>query len=262
MPEANSSKFLQQAYWRLDRLLAWIAYRGGGWSWRDWPPEVRGDLAAAKQADKDRLAAEAHERKIAEAYGRLMSLLERGEVRASRRIAKNGPRRPIEPYEWCDVELLRYGNPRFIGQEEWQFYDRRTPAQQHYAATAEPWIDVLFEVESALKAFPAAAPARTPAPAGTPGKKKKKQPAPPYSYKNLVLFFEKRRKLFSNRDDEILAAREHFDHKFQSRRATPHISKPALSGGRALSLKPRNPAAGFQSRTPRFPPEIRQNNSG
>ena len=158
MPEADSSKFLQQAYWRLDRLLAWIAYRGAKWSWdNSWPPE------------------------IAKAFGLLMTALKKGTARGSRRLGKTGLRHPIEPYEWCDVELLRYGNPRFYGQEEPRFYDKNTPAQQHYAATAEPWIDVLFEVESALKAFPAtpeAPPDKAVGTLRTQGRKKKKQPAP------------------------------------------------------------------------------------
>jgi hypothetical protein len=83
-------------------------------------------------------------------------LLEGGEVRGSRRIGKNGPRKWIEPFEWCDVELVSFANPRFIGQDEPRFYDRNTPARDFAAATAEPWRDVLFVVADIAKAFPAA----------------------------------------------------------------------------------------------------------
>ena len=234
MPEADFSKFLQQAYWRLDRLLAWIAYRGAKWSWdNSWPPE------------------------IAKAFGLLMTALKKGTARGSRRLGKTGLRHPIEPYEWCDVELLRYGNPRFYGQEEPRFYDKNTPAQQHYAATAEPWIDVLFEVESALKAFPAtpeAPPDKAVGTLRTQGRKKKKQPAPPYSYENLVLFFEKRRKSFDNRDDGMLAAREHFDHKIPVKTCYAAYSKAGLVGRSGPKPKAKKPGGRVSIPDPSFSP--------
>ena len=128
MPDPPSINIGEKAYWRLNETLAWIAWRDPDRC--DWPPDISG------------------------AYFQLEPLLERGEIRGSRRIGRNGPRRPIEAFEWCDVVLSWLPAPLRIGQDEPRFYDRNTPDRDFAAAIAEPWRDVLFVVADLLKAFP------------------------------------------------------------------------------------------------------------
>jgi len=145
---------LKDAHWQYFQALVWVAYRDVDrvreerkewgernprrhppiWSWRGWTPE------------------------IAEASRVLLQMLQKGTVRASRRKARGGPRRPIDPLEWCDVELVSIDPPRLVGQEAPQFYDRDTPDRDFAAATAEPWRDVLISVADLLRAFPAVNP--------------------------------------------------------------------------------------------------------
>ena len=129
MPDSDFTK-TSETYWTLRQTAAWIAWRDPDRGWSGLPPEID------------------------EAYRKLAPLLESGKVRASRRMAKTGPRGPIEPVEWCDVILLWFENPRFIGQDEPRFYDRNTPDRDFADATAEPWRDVLFVVADVVKAFP------------------------------------------------------------------------------------------------------------
>ena len=122
-PSINNMK---KAHWKLKQTLAWIAWRDPDRC--DGPPDISG------------------------AYFQLEPLLERGEIRGSRR-RRNGPRRPIEAFEWCDVVLSWLPRPARIGQDEPRFYDRNTPDRDFAAAIAEPWRDVLSAVADLLKAF-------------------------------------------------------------------------------------------------------------
>jgi hypothetical protein len=79
----------------------------------------------------------------------------KGAVAMSGVPTTGGSRQLIDPLKLLDVVLVAYGNPRFIGQEEFRFYDRDTPDRDFYTGDAQPvWRRVRYNVVGLKQTFP------------------------------------------------------------------------------------------------------------